>query len=62
MRLGHENLVPACSPISRLDMENVSVHRRHVGLALGIALASGTSLVLWVGLLQAFRWAAHAIF
>lgn len=43
-------------------MENVSVHRRHVGLALGIALASGTSLVLWVGLLQAFRWAAHAIF
>ena len=36
----------------------------HIGYgpALGLLLASATSLMLWVGLVQVARWTAHALF
>jgi hypothetical protein len=52
----------ACMAFSGLEMENTSFERGDLGLAMGVALASGASLALWFGLLQVARWAAHAIF
>ncbi len=59
MRMGRNPLANAYSATPGLQMESTSVAHGHMGLALGLVLASGTSIVLWVGLLQAVRWAAH---
>ena len=44
------------------EMESASMAQTSFGPALGLVVAAGTSLVLWFGLAQAARWAAHAFF
>ena len=47
--------------MTRLDIHAVG-GRRGLLPTLGVSLAAGTSLVLWLALVQAARWAAHAVF
>ena len=57
--MGNSPLVSVCSSIPGLEMDNAFVIHGNISRALGLAVASGTSLVLWFGLVQVARWAAH---
>ena len=62
MRMFKDSLAVAHTSPQGFPMETASMTQTSFGPALGLVVAAGASLVLWFGLAQAARWAAHAFF
>jgi hypothetical protein len=60
-KMVEETMLRSRDGVIGLDMRGVGA-RRGLVPTLGLSLAAGTSLILWLALVQAARWATHAVF